>query len=64
KKILDENQLRYNGMLVSPFELFSSARAQVDSVNIYITKLHAFWLAEAAMQMRLVGSAEMIEGIE
>ena len=64
KKILDENQLRYNGMLVSPFELFSSARAQVDSVNIYITKLHAFWLAEAAMQMRLVGSAEMIDGIE
>jgi outer membrane protein TolC len=55
KKILDEDQLRYNGMLISPFELFADARAQVISVNGYITKLHEFWLAETALQMTLSG---------
>jgi outer membrane protein TolC len=64
KKVLDENQLRYNGMLVSPFELFSSARAQVDSVNTYIKKLHAFWLAEVGLQMSMVASVSLIEGNE
>jgi len=62
KKILDENQLRYNGMLISPFELFADARAQVVSVNGYITKLNEFWLAETALQMTLSGSADRKEG--
>lgn len=60
KKILDENQLRYNGMLISPFELFADARAQVTSVNGYIAKLNEFWLAETALQMALAGST--VEG--
>jgi outer membrane protein TolC len=58
KKVLDENQLRYNGMLVSPFELFANARAQVASVNAYIEKLNDFWLAETALQMALIGNPE------
>ncbi|MDP1523085.1 TolC family protein [Methylotenera sp.] len=62
KKILDENQLRYNGMLISPFELFADARAQVASVNAYIEKLNEFWLAETALQMTLTGSASSMEG--
>jgi outer membrane protein TolC len=62
KKILVENQLRYNGMLISPFELFADARAQVASVNAYIEKLNEFWLAETALQMTLTGSASSMEG--
>ena len=62
KMILKENQLRYNGMLSSPFELFGDARAQVQSVKSYIESLHAFWLADAALQMTLVGSLNKIEG--
>ena len=62
KKVLDENQLRYNGMLISPFELFADARAQVVSVNQTIAKLNEFWLAETALQMSLVGSANNKEG--
>jgi outer membrane protein TolC len=57
KKVLQENQLRYNGMLISPFELFANARAQVASVNSYIATLNEFWLAETALQMSLIGSA-------
>lgn len=62
KKILVESQLRYNGMLISPFELFADARAQVASVNVYIAKLHEFWAAETALQMALIGSQNRLEG--
>ena len=58
KKISNENQLRYNGMLISPFTLFADARAQVANVNAYIAKLNAFWLAETALNMALIGSLE------
>lgn len=58
KKISDENLLRYNGMLISPFTLFADARAQVASVNAYIAKLNEFWLAETALNMALIGSLE------
>lgn len=62
KKILDENQLRYNGMLVSPFELLADARSQVTSVKSYIESLKQFWLSESALHMTLTGSANMMGG--
>ena len=62
KKVLDENQLRYNGMLISPFELLADARAQVASVNSYIETLREFWSAETALQMALTGSTNVMEG--
>lgn len=62
KKILQENQLRYNGMLISPFELFGDARAQVTSVQSYIESLREFWVADSALQMTLIGNENMMEG--
>lgn len=62
KKVLDEKLLRYNGMLVSPFELFADARAQVTSVKTYIEKLHAFWQADTELQMSRIGSLNVMEG--
>lgn len=59
KKILSENQLRYNGMLTSPFELFGDARAQVASVKNYIESLREFWLADSSLKMTLIGSNAM-----
>ena len=55
KRILEENQLRYNGMLVSVFDLLAEARSQVASVNSYIESLRDFWLAQADMEMALIG---------
>jgi outer membrane protein TolC len=55
KRILQENQLRYNGMLISPFDLLADARAQVLSVNGYIEALRDFWLAESNLDMLLIG---------
>jgi len=55
KRILQENQLRYNGMLIGPFELLADARAQVLSVNSYLGALRDFWLAESNLDMSLIG---------
>lgn len=62
KKILNENQLRYNGMLVSPFELLADARAQVTSVKSYIESLKQFWISESALHMTLTGGTNMMGG--
>ena len=55
KRISDENVLRYNGMLISVFELLADAREQVVSVNAYIEALRDYWLADAELQMALIG---------
>lgn len=62
QKILTENQLRYNGMLISPFQLLADARAQVASVNAYIEKLNEFWTAETELQMTLIGNIDALQG--
>ena len=57
KQISDENMLRYNGMLISVFELLADAREQVVSVNAYIEALRDFWLADADLQMAFIGKS-------
>ncbi|MBI4768530.1 MAG: TolC family protein [Deltaproteobacteria bacterium] len=56
KKISEENLLRYNGMLISAFELLADAREQVASVNSYINALRSFWAADADLKMALSGA--------
>ena len=55
KRIGEENLLRYNGMLIGVFELLADARAQIASVNNAIDALRDFWMAEADLQMALIG---------
>jgi outer membrane protein TolC len=55
QKILDENVLRYNGMLIGVFELLADARVQIASVQASIDALRDFWLAEADLDMALIG---------
>ena len=56
KRISQENQLRYNGMLIGVFELLADARSQITSVNGYIDALRDFWLAQADLDMALIGN--------
>ena len=49
KHISEEVLLRYNGMLISVFELLADARQQVSSVNAYIETLRDYWLARSAL---------------
>jgi outer membrane protein TolC len=55
KKIAEENMLRYNGMLISVFELLADAREQVGAVNAYIAALRDFWLSESDLQAAFNG---------
>lgn len=55
KRISEENQLRYNGMLIGVFDLLADARTQISSVNSYIEALREFWTAQANLEMALLG---------
>jgi outer membrane protein TolC len=55
QKILDENVLRYNGMLIGVFELLADARLQIASVQASIDALRDYWRAEADLDMALIG---------
>lgn len=57
KRISEENLLRYNGMLISVFELLADARQQVISVNAYIEAHRDFWLAESSLNLALTGKS-------
>ena len=57
KRIADENLLRYNGMLISVFELLEDARAQIAGVNAYVEALRDFWIADVELQLALNGVA-------
>lgn len=55
KSITDEDVLRYNGMLVSVFELLADAREQVASVRQAIAADRDFWKADAALRAAVIG---------
>ena len=58
-RIAEENLLRYNGMLISIFELLADARSQIAAVNGAIDALRDFWLAQADLDMALVGKPSL-----
>jgi outer membrane protein TolC len=55
RRVSEENLLRYNGMLIGVFDLLADTRAQVAAVNGYIEALRDFWIAEADLDMSLIG---------
>ena len=59
KLIAEENVLRYNGMLIGVFELLADARLQIASVNSYIESLRDFWIAQADLEMALIGKPSL-----
>jgi hypothetical protein len=59
KRISEEQQLRYNGMIIGVFELLADARSQISGVNGYIDSLRDFWLAQADLDMALIGKASL-----
>lgn len=55
RRISQENLLRYNGMLIGVFELLADARAQVGVVNAALEAQRDFWLAQADLDLAMVG---------
>jgi len=59
RQIAEENVLRYNGMLIGVFELLADARLQIASVNAAIEAKRDFWLAQADLDMALIGKPSL-----
>lgn len=59
QRIAEENVLRYNGMLIGVFELLADARAQIGSVNAAIEAKRDFWVAQADLDMALIGKPSL-----
>jgi outer membrane protein TolC len=59
KRISDETLLRYNGMLIGVFELLADTKQQIGAVNTGIEALRDFWLAEADLQMAMLGKPSL-----
>jgi outer membrane protein TolC len=62
KLIAEENLLRYNGMLIGVFELLADARAQIVGVNAAIEAKRDFFLAQADLDMALIGKPRLTLG--
>jgi outer membrane protein TolC len=62
KKISEENLLRYNGMLISVFELLADAREQVVAVNAAMDATRDYWLAETDLRSALAGTGSGLRG--
>jgi Outer membrane efflux protein len=60
QRISEENLLRYNGMLIGVFELLADARTQIASVHAAIQALRDFWLAQADLDMALIGKPNLL----
>ncbi len=53
--VLDESQLRYNGMLIGTFQLVTAAQTQVQAVRAAIAAQRDYWLADAVWQAAQLG---------
>lgn len=64
KAISEETLLRYNGMLISVFELLADAREQISSVIAAIEAQRDFWISDVDMKATLLSGARGIRGEE
>ena len=54
-QLAEETLLRYNGMLISTFELLADSREQATAVRAYIDALKEFWVAETNLEAAMGG---------
>jgi hypothetical protein len=64
KQISEQTLLRYNGMLMSVFELLADAREQASAVSGYIGALQAYWTAQANLEAALGGRLTPNQGVQ
>ena len=59
RQVNDEMVLRYNGMLVSVWELLAETRASMLAVSAAIEAQRDFWLADVDLQLAITGSSSL-----
>jgi outer membrane protein TolC len=60
KRISEENLLRYNGMLISVFELLADAREQVTAVSNAVAALRDYWVAQVNLDTALTAGSPVV----
>jgi len=63
KRISEENLLRYNGMLISVFELLADAREQVTGVSNAVAALRDFWVAQVNLDTALTAGSPVTASV-
>lgn len=64
QQIAEENQLRYNGMFISVFELVADARNQISAVTGYVNAAKDFWVAKSQLDLALIGAPVVVGDAE
>ena len=62
--ISEDSLLRYNGMLISVFELLADARDTASAVRSSIAVQRDFWIADAALRATVIGRTTTMPDIE
>lgn len=55
QKVLDQTQLRYNGMLVGVFQLLQAKRDEIDAAAQYVEELRTYWTSRAELERAIGG---------
>ena len=55
QKVLDQTQLRYNGMLVGVFQLLTAKRDEIDAAAQYVEELRTYWTSRADLERAIGG---------
>ncbi|RZU48146.1 outer membrane protein TolC [Fluviicoccus keumensis] len=56
RQIAEEMQLRYNGMLISTFDLLAQAREQVAASHAWMTALNDYWVQDTILNGAVYGA--------
>jgi outer membrane protein TolC len=56
-RISEETLLRYNGMLMSVFELLAESRQQINAVSDAIAAQRDFWIADTTLRLTINGTS-------
>lgn len=54
-RIVQESQLHYNGMIISPFQILDAKRQEVESAAQYIEALEQYWVERSVLDQTLSG---------
>ncbi|HEX5241735.1 MAG TPA: TolC family protein [Tepidisphaeraceae bacterium] len=55
QKVIDQTQLRYNGMLVGVFQLLQAKRDEIDAAAQYVEELRTYWRSRAELERAIGG---------
>jgi cobalt-zinc-cadmium efflux system outer membrane protein len=63
-RIVEQTQLQFNAMQVSPFQLLTAKQQQVEAGRQYVEALRDYWLARTQLEQVLAGRMPQVSADE